>query len=194
MKRRRRWRRWRTFEWRNMSIVDDESVMRREKMEGKEGSTTAAVISDDLPWLAWTALLWRGGEAVVRAVETSGLAPSLVSHLTHPLTIASVKMVITQCVYEPASSATYLSVNTVLRGGGLRAVRRELRSKLFGVWRTGLAFKSTTSIVAFMMPFWWMSIVVDSVGTVLFVSWGVAGDRLAIADHQLPTHRTPFCP
>jgi hypothetical protein len=56
----------------------------------------------------------------------------------------------------------------LLRGGGMRAVGKELRSKLFDVWRDGLVFWSFAHVVVFSMPIWWLQPIVDNLFTLVF--------------------------
>jgi hypothetical protein len=126
-------------------------------------------LSDDLPFLLWSRLMWVGGErAVVAARASAQLPPRLVAALTHPLGVALAKMCLTQLLYETSSSTAYLALQAVAQGHGARGVARSLRTNLWRVWRDGLAFWSTAHLVVFALPAWWMQPVVDNLATLVF--------------------------
>ena len=135
-------------------------------------SMSSAMISDDLPFLMWSKLLWGFSEWAEVALRQSATLPArLVSALTHPLGMATVKMIITQLVYEPVSSAAYLSIQALLKGKGWKGARKELKDKMWTAWTDGLIYWSFAHMFVFMMPFWWLQPIADNVATLFFNSY-----------------------
>ena len=74
-------------------------------------SAAVAMLSDDLPFLLWSRLLWHAGERAVASLRASRRLPSRqLRVLTHGATVAVAKMLMTQLLYESASDAAYLSL------------------------------------------------------------------------------------
>lgn len=135
-------------------------------------SMSSAMISDDLPFLAWSKILWSLSEmAAAKLRASSSLPVRLVSALTHPLGMATAKMFITQLVYEPVSSGAYLAIQALLKGQGWKGVRKELKEKLWTAWTDGLIYWSFAHMAVFLMPFWWLQPIADNVATLFFNSY-----------------------
>lgn len=135
-------------------------------------SMSSAFLSDDLPFLMWSKLLWSFSEWAEVALRTSSSLPGrLVATLTHPLGMATVKMVITQLVYEPVSSAAYLACQALLKGKGWKGARAELKAKMWTAWTDGLVYWSFAHMFVFMMPFWWLQPIADNIATLFFNSY-----------------------
>uniref|UniRef100_A0A7S0PXS7 Uncharacterized protein n=1 Tax=Coccolithus braarudii TaxID=221442 RepID=A0A7S0PXS7_9EUKA len=131
-------------------------------------STIVSLASDDFPFLAWSRYLWVASERVTGAVRASSLTPGVVRVLTHPISVAVGKAIITQALYETTSNAAYLSMQAGLRGRGWRGVMAELRGKFWTVWRDGLIFWSGCFVVVFAMPIWWLQPIMDNLFTLFF--------------------------
>ena len=87
-------------------------------------SMSSAMLSDDLPFLIWSRAMWSFSEWATAGLRSSTFIPArLVSIITHPVGMGAIKMIITQLVYEPTSTAAYLAVQV-----RKRAARRRKRS------------------------------------------------------------------
>mmetsp|Transcript_3874 Transcript_3874/g.8139 ORF Transcript_3874/g.8139 Transcript_3874/m.8139 type:complete len:261 (+) Transcript_3874:3-785(+) len=131
-------------------------------------SAAAALISDDIPFLAWSRFLWLGSERFVAAVQRSSLSPATVRAITHPIAVSVGKTAITQLMYESLSNAVYLSLQAAFRREGFAGVVRELKSKFFRSWIDGVYFWSFAHMVVFLMPIWWLQPIVDNLFTLVF--------------------------
>ena len=135
-------------------------------------SMSSAMISDDFPFLLWSRAMWAFSEWAVSSLRASTSLPArLVSTLTHPLGMATIKMLVTQVVYEPISSGGYLAIQAVLRGKSWKGVVAEVRSKLYTAWSDGLVYWSLAHMFVFLMPFWWLQPIADNIATLFFNSY-----------------------
>jgi len=75
------------------------------------------------------------------------------------------KTLISQLVYESASTALYLALQEGARGGGVRSALDEVRGKFWRAWTSGLAFFSVTHSIMFLAPLWWMQPVIDNLSS-----------------------------
>lgn len=123
----------------------------------------ASFISDDIPFLLWSRLLWVGGQRLAAAAQVSELP--LVRALGHPAVLAVAKTVATQLVYETASAAAYLALQAALQG---RSAAGALRRNLRAVWLNGAAFWSVAHVLVFSLPAWWMQPIMDNLFTLCF--------------------------
>ena len=106
-------------------------------------STSAAMLSDDFPFLLWSRGIWAVFEHLVRAVRASSrLSPATIGRLTSPLAVAVAKTAVTQLAYEPLSSGVYLVLQALMRGEGRRGAAAELRAKLLTAWRDGFGCRA----------------------------------------------------
>ena len=135
-------------------------------------SMSSAMLSDDLPFLIWSRAMWSFSEWATAGLRSSASLPArLVSILTHPIGMGAIKMLITQLVYEPTSTAAYLAMQALLKGQGWKGVRSELRTKFFSAFRDGMIYWSVALMVVFMMPFWWLQPITDNLATLFFNSY-----------------------
>ena len=75
------------------------------------------------------------------------------------------KTLISQLVYESASTVLYLALQEAVRGGGVRSALDEVRGKFWRAWASGLAFFSVTHGIMFLAPLWWMQPVIDNLSS-----------------------------
>lgn len=142
-------------------------------------STAVSILSDDLPFVLWARLLWGGFERLRSLiVATPLLSDGAKSVLTHPLAFAFGKTAVTQLVYEAGSTAIYLTLQALLRGDGAAAARRELREKFLGTWADGVLFFSTTNLLMYLLPVWWLQPVVDNLACLAFNTY------LSLVSHE----------
>lgn len=73
-------------------------------------TATVSLLTDDLPFLVWSRLIWIWAEKAKAALRTSALAPRLIRVLTHHATVTVAKMALTQLVYETGSDSAYLAL------------------------------------------------------------------------------------
>ena len=73
-------------------------------------TATVSLLSDDLPFLVWSRLIWLWAEKAKAALRASALAPRWIRVLTHHATVTVAKMALTQLVYETASDSAYLAM------------------------------------------------------------------------------------
>ena len=76
-------------------------------------TATVSLLSDDLPFLVWSRLIWIWAEKAKAALRTSALAPRLIRALTHPATVTVAKTALTQLVYETSSDSAYLAMQVL---------------------------------------------------------------------------------
>ena len=76
-------------------------------------TATVSLLSDDLPFLVWSRLIWVWAEKAKAALRTSALAPRLIRALTHPATVTVAKTALTQLVYETSSDSAYLAMQVL---------------------------------------------------------------------------------
>jgi hypothetical protein len=141
-------------------VIDGRRVIR---------SASSAMIADDFPFLIWSRLLHSAFVWGVDTIRSSDqLLASALGLLTQPFMQALAKMVVTQVVYEPVSSAGYLAVQALLKGRGWRGAVSEVRQKLYVAWRDGLIYWSLAHVGIFMIPYWWLQPLADNVATMFF--------------------------
>lgn len=146
-------------------------------------STSVAFLSDDLPFALWAKLLWDGFEKLRPLLLTSSaLPPWLAALLASPLGVAVLKTALSHGVYETFSTATYLGLQEAARGGGLRRVWREIRSKFWRAWTAGFLFFSSTHLLMFLTPVWWMQPILDNLSCLIFNTY------LAVLSHEASGH------
>ena len=88
--------------------------------------------------------------------------------LASPLGIAALKTLSTQLGYETASTAAYLGVQEVARGGGFKGAIREIRTKFWKAWKSGTAFFSASQLLMFLVPLWWLQPLLDNIACLGF--------------------------
>ena len=132
-------------------------------------TATVSLMSDDLPFLVWSKLLWEVAEHLKAKVRASvSLSPRMRRWLTHHATVTVAKMAVTQLVYETSSDSAYLAMQAALRGAGLRGVLAELRAKLWTLRKDGLVYWSLAHLALFSIPIWWMQPIADNITTMIF--------------------------
>ena len=139
---------------------------------------SVAFVSDDLPFALWARFLWNGFEKLRPVLRRSPLPPWLSAILLSPLGFAALKTLVSQLGYESVSTAMYLSLQEVARGGGLQGAWRELRSKFWRAWMSGLMFFSSTHLLMFLAPVWWMQPILDNLSCLAFNTY------LAVLSHE----------
>ena len=131
-------------------------------------TTSVSFLSDDLPFLVWSRVLWTAAERAKAAVRSSSLSPELMAALTSHASITCAKTAVTTGVYDTASDAVYLALQAALRGGGARGIAAELRAKLWTLRRDGLVFWSMAHMALFSIPVYWMQPIADNLTTIIF--------------------------
>ncbi len=164
------------------SIVSPGGVL----IDWRRARRTAFVcfVTDDLPFLFWIRAVWSGFEAMRPVIDRLPLPPALRAFLLSPLGAAALKTAATQLVYESASTAFYLGLQEGVRGGGVRGVWREIRSKFVRAWSRGVAFFSVAHVLMFLVPFWWLQPVVDNLSTLIFNIWLARLSYLGVDDRE----------
>ena len=132
-------------------------------------TATVSLMSDDLPFLMWSKLLWEVAEHLkAKAHASAALSPRMRRWLTHHATVTVAKMMVTQLVYETSSDSAYLAMQAALRGAGLRGVLAELSAKLWTLRKDGLVYWSLAHLALFSIPIWWMQPIADNITTMIF--------------------------
>ena len=114
-------------------------------------STVAAVLSDDLPFVLWAAVLWRGFERLQGWVAASSLSAGLKRVLVHPVATSIAKTILTQTFYETVSTGLYLALQALLRGEGGGRAAAEVRAKFWSAWTDGVVFFTAANAVTFLL-------------------------------------------
>jgi len=128
-------------------------------------TTAVSLLSDDLPFLAWSRFIWEAAERAKAAVLASSLPKPLVALLTSHVFVTIGKTTVTQLLYETASDSTYLAMQAKLQG---RSVAAELRAKLWTLRRDALVYWSAAHMFCFSMPVWWLQPIADNSLTLFF--------------------------
>ena len=98
--------------------------------------------------------------------------------LASPLGIASLKTLASQAAYETTSTAAYLGLQEGMRGGGPKQIFKELKSKFWRAYRSGLAFFTAQNLLIFLLPVWWLQPIVDNLSCLGFNTY------LALLSHE----------
>ena len=128
-------------------------------------TTMVSLLSDDLPFLAWSRALWSLAEQARAAVLASSLPRPLVAFLASPAFVTVGKTAVTQLFYETTSDSAYLAMQAGLRGESMAA---ELKAKLWTLRKDALVYWSAAHIFVFSMPVWWLQPIADNTLTLVF--------------------------
>ena len=142
-------------------------------------STTVSFVTDDIPFALWAKFLWEAFEKLRPVILGATVLPMWMRlALTSPLGIASLKTLASQAAYETTSTAAYLGLQEVMRGGGPKQIFKELKSKFWRAYRSGLAFFTAQNLLIFLLPVWWLQPIVDNLSCLGFNTY------LALLSHE----------